>query len=46
VFGPLVNLKSLFLFRLVLRWRAIGLISLFCALLVLLSGVFINLRIN
>jgi uncharacterized membrane protein YraQ (UPF0718 family) len=44
VFGPLVNLKSLFLMRMVLSWRAIGLIALLTSLVVLLSAVVVNLR--
>ncbi len=43
VFGPLINLKSIFLFRLVLRWRSIGLIALLCFNLVLVAAVFCNL---
>lgn len=45
VFGPLINLKSLFLFRLVLRPSIIWLLSLLCFSLVLLAGVIINLRL-
>jgi uncharacterized protein len=43
VFGPLINLKSIFLFRLVLRWRSIGLMALLCFSLVLVAAVFCNL---
>lgn len=42
VFGPLINLKSIFLFRLVLTWRAIGLLALLCFSLVLVAAVFFN----
>lgn len=44
VFCPLINLKSLFLMRLVLNWRAIGLIALLTFQLILLVAVGINLR--
>ena len=44
VFCPLINLKSLFLMRLVLNWRAIGLIALLAFQLILLVAVGINLR--
>lgn len=42
VFGPLINLKSIFLFRLVLRWRTIGLLALFSFSLILPAALFIN----
>lgn len=45
VFGPLINLKSLFLFRLVLRPAVIWLLSLLCFSFILLVGVIINFRI-
>jgi hypothetical protein len=45
VFGPLINLKSLFLFRLVLRPSIIWLLTLLCFSFILLAGVIINLRL-
>ncbi len=45
VFGPIINLKSIFLMRLLLRWRTIGLIALLSFQLVLLAAVVINLRL-
>ncbi|MBN9390876.1 MAG: permease [Chloroflexi bacterium] len=45
VFGPLINLKSLFLFRLVLRPATIWLLTVLCFSFILLAGVIINLRL-
>jgi uncharacterized membrane protein YraQ (UPF0718 family) len=42
VFGPLINLKSLFLFRLVLTWRTIALMAVFSFSLIVPVGLFIN----
>lgn len=44
VFGPLINLKSLFLLRLVLNRRTIWLMTFLCFQIVLLVAVFINLH--
>jgi len=45
VFGPLINLKSLPLMRLVLRRQAIAMIALLTALLTLVAAVAINLNL-
>ncbi len=45
VFGPLINLKSLPLMRLVLRPQTIGMIALLTALVTLVAAVAINLNL-
>jgi len=46
VFGPLVNLKTIFLYRLLLRWRTIAFIAVFCFSLILVLTLFLNLWVS